>query len=92
MTDRQEMQWLYAKSLELAILLKGAPAGIPPEVISIKDYIKENYDPIAETIMYKIIYHEQESKHRDQSEDILPGIPKADRKSLLQSLFPERNS
>jgi hypothetical protein len=65
MTERQEMQWLYAKSLELAILLKGAPAELPPDELLIKDFIRKNYDPLAEKIMYKIIYHEQESKHKD---------------------------
>jgi len=65
MTERQENQWLYAKSLELAILLRGAPAALPPDVLLIKDFIKENYDPLAEKIMNKIIYHEQESRQKD---------------------------
>jgi hypothetical protein len=61
------MRWLYAKSLELAILLKGAPKPdeLPPDELSLKDFIRKEYDPFAEKIMNKIIYHEQESKRKD---------------------------
>jgi hypothetical protein len=59
------MRWLYAKGLELAILLKGTPTELPRDELLIKDFIRKNYDPLAEKIMNKIIYHEQESKHKD---------------------------
>jgi len=69
MTKEQEMRWLYAKSLELAILLKGTPTDLPTEELLLKDYIKKNYDPLAEKIKQKIIYYEQELKQKDQNED-----------------------
>jgi two-component SAPR family response regulator len=54
MTERQEMQWLYAKSLELAILLKGSVKKNLTEDAVIK-FIEEEYDALAGRIAGKII-------------------------------------
>lgn len=57
MNDRQELQWLYAKGLELAISLKGVKAN--PEILTagvmVDDYINAHYNDLALRIARKII-------------------------------------
>jgi len=43
-TEKQEAEWLYAKGLELAILIKGKPDALPNETLLYNDFISKNYD------------------------------------------------
>jgi hypothetical protein len=65
MTERQEMQWLYAKGLELAILIKGKPDDLPDEPFMYDDFIAENYDELVREITRKIIISAKEWKRSD---------------------------
>jgi len=62
MTERQEAQWLYAKSLELAILLKGTPTDLTNESFRYDDFIIKNYDDLAKKIARRIIISAEEWK------------------------------
>jgi len=53
MTERQEAEWLYAKGLELAIMLKGRIKEKITEGTVVK-FIEEEYDDIAGRIAGKI--------------------------------------
>ena len=55
MTERQEAQWLYAKGLELAILIKGAPEDLPSDKLLYDTFISKNYSDLAEIITRNII-------------------------------------
>jgi len=52
MNERQEAAWLYAKGLELAILLKGPKKNVTDD--SIDKLIDDEYDAIAGRIAGKI--------------------------------------
>jgi two-component SAPR family response regulator len=54
MTEKQEAEWLYAKGLELAILLKG-PVKKNITDDSVIKLIEEEYDAIAGRIAGKIL-------------------------------------
>jgi hypothetical protein len=55
MTEKQESRWLYAKALELAILIKG-PYRKDPEITerNASATIYQEYDPLAHAIARKI--------------------------------------
>jgi hypothetical protein len=54
MTERQEAEWLYAKGLELAILLKGTRNKNITEG-SVNKFIDDEYDDIAGRIAGRIL-------------------------------------
>ncbi|MDR2941716.1 MAG: hypothetical protein LBV17_03895 [Treponema sp.] len=54
MTKEQEAEWLYAKGLELAILLKGSVKKNLTEDAVIK-FIEKEYDALAGRIAGKIV-------------------------------------
>jgi hypothetical protein len=55
MNEKQNAQWLYAKSLELAILIKGKPENLPKEPFMYNDVIANYYDDLAIKIARKIV-------------------------------------
>jgi hypothetical protein len=65
MTEEQEAEWLYAKGLELAILIKGKPDDLPNESFMYDDFIAKNYDELARKITRKIIISAEELKRSD---------------------------
>jgi hypothetical protein len=54
MNERQEAEWLYAKGLELAILIKGTQGITIPEVNK-TDVITKNYNELAIKIARYIV-------------------------------------
>jgi len=62
MTEKQEAEWLYAKGLELAILIKGKTSDLPKETFRYDDFLSENYGDLAEKIARKIINSATELK------------------------------
>ena len=53
MNERQEAEWLYAKGLELAILLKGPRKNVTDD--SVDKLIDDEYDAIAGKIAGRIL-------------------------------------
>jgi len=65
MTERQEAEWLYAKGLEIAVLIKGKLDTLPNETFLYDDFISKNYDDLAKKIARKIIISAKELKRTD---------------------------
>ena len=58
MDEKQEAQWLYAKGLELAILIKGVPDTLPNNMekgFQVNDFITKNYHKLAKIIARRIV-------------------------------------
>ena len=56
MNEKQEAEWLYAKSLELAIMLKGSSKK-KVTVESVYKIIEDDYEEIAGKIAKKILVY-----------------------------------
>jgi hypothetical protein len=67
MDERQESEWLYAKSLELAILIKGKLEELPEEPFMYNDFITKHYSELATKIAYRIINSATELKRERKS-------------------------
>jgi len=60
MTKKQESQWLYAKGLELAILIKGTAEALPKEPFMYDGFISKNYGALAKKIARNIVISAKE--------------------------------
>ena len=65
MNNRQEAEWLYAKGLEIAILIKGQPSVPLDEPLLFNDILK-SYDELAMKAARKIIISSSELLRTDQ--------------------------